>query len=61
MAEGLRGYAEKLQEFRTSLTESDQQAAADLTPSRKAELADISSVLDTTNFHKHNHNGQGEG
>lgn len=59
MAEGLRGYAEKLHEFRTNLTESDQQAAADLTPSRKAELADISSQLNTTNFHKPHH-GQGD-
>ena len=59
MAEGLAGYAAKLQEFRTSLTESDLQAAADLTPSRKAELADISSQLNTTNFH--NHDGRGEG
>jgi hypothetical protein len=59
MAEGLSGYAQKLQEFKVALTESDLQAAEDLTPSRKAALADISSELNTTNFH--HHNGRGEG
>ncbi|WP_028642991.1 hypothetical protein [Nocardioides sp. URHA0020] len=58
MVAGLQGYATNLHEFSRDLQERDLQAAADLTPSRKAELADIASNLDSTNFHN---SGGGEG
>ena len=51
MVLGLQVYAENLSQFSKNLTEQDQQAAADLTPSRKAELAAAGSHLNGTNFH----------
>jgi hypothetical protein len=57
MVEGLRGYATNLDEFTKDLQERDLQAAAALTPSRRRELADIGSHLNSSNFH----NDGGEG
>ena len=57
MVAGLQEYAANLQDFAKDLDERDLQAAADLTPSRKRELADIGSHLNSDNFH----NGGGEG
>jgi hypothetical protein len=57
MTEGLRGYAENLAAFDKDLQERDQEAAAALTPSRKRELAEIGSRLNSDDFH----NTGGEG
>lgn len=51
MVVGLQVYAENLGQFSKNLSESDLQAAADLTPSRKAELADAATHLNSDNFH----------
>ncbi|WP_345520099.1 hypothetical protein [Nocardioides conyzicola] len=53
MVVGLQVYAENLSQFSKNLTEQDLQAAADLTPSRKAELAAAGSHLNSDNFHGH--------
>lgn len=51
MVAGLRGYAENLDGFATALTETDEQAAADLTPARKRELDMYTDNLAAPNFH----------
>ena len=51
MVEGLRAYATNLNEFALHLNDTDLQAAADLTPSRKNELADAAQHLNSHNFH----------
>lgn len=64
MVAGLRGYAENLDGFAKALTETDQQAAADLTPSRKRELDMATNSLAAPNFHNRgnrSHGGGGEG
>jgi hypothetical protein len=60
MVEGLRGYATNLNEFSRHLGDTDLQAAADLTPSRKSELADAASHLNPHDFHGGG-SGGGEG
>jgi len=47
MVLGLQGYADNLDGFAKDLHERDLQSAADLTPSRKSQLADIGNCLDT--------------
>jgi len=47
MVLGLQGFADNLDGFARDLQERDHQAAADLTPSRKRELADITSCMDS--------------
>ena len=46
MVLGLQGFADNLDGFAKDLHERDQQSAADLTPSRKSALADVSDCLD---------------
>jgi hypothetical protein len=60
MVDGLRGYALNLDDFAKHLNDTDQQAAADLTPSRKNELADAASRLSSHDFHNDRPSG-GEG
>lgn len=57
MVQGLRGYADNLTGFANGLTDADQQAAADLTPSRKRELDMATDQLSSPNFH--NRGGKG--
>jgi hypothetical protein len=47
MVLGLQGFADNLDGFAKDLQERDHQAAADLTPSRKRELADIAGCMDS--------------
>ncbi|MDF1602935.1 hypothetical protein PZ894_05130 [Nocardioides sp. YIM 152315] len=51
MAAGLQAYAQNLDGFAKDLSERDFQAAADLTPSRKRELLDAGSHLDSHDLH----------
>jgi hypothetical protein len=51
MVQGLRAYATNLNEFARHLNDTDLQAAADLTPSRKNQLADAASHLNAHDFH----------
>jgi len=46
MVLGLNGYADNLGGFAKDLNERDQQVAADLTPTRKSQLADIAGCMD---------------
>ena len=59
MVEGLRGYATNLNEFARHLNDTDLQAAADLTPSRRSELADAASHLNAHDFHGDRSGGEG--
>ena len=51
MVAGLRGYAENLNGFAKDVSETDLQAAADLTPSRKRELDLATDNLAAPDFH----------
>jgi hypothetical protein len=51
MVAGLRGYADNLDAFAKNVTETDLQAAADLTPTRKRELDLATNNLAAPNFH----------
>jgi hypothetical protein len=46
MVLGLQGFADNLDGFAKDLHEHDEQAAADLTPTRKSALADIGDCMD---------------
>jgi hypothetical protein len=61
MVAGLRGYAENLDGFAKALTETDEQAAADLTPSRKRELDLATNSLASPDFHGGRRSAGGEG